>query len=809
MKKIISLFVSVIILISIVPSFSLTVFAVDDYPYKNQSYGTYRVPQDVDPWNFYYRECTSFVAWRLNNNNGVAFTNWYGGVKWGNAGNWGNAASSIGITVNNTPAVGAVAWWSTGHVAWVSAVNGNSVTIEEYNYGYNGNYNTRQVSNVSGYIHIKDLTVDNQPPTITNAKISDITKDGYTVICNISDNIGVSRVEFPTWTPDNNGQDDLIWHQGTINGNTASCKIKIGEHNNETNCYYVTHIYAWDAAGNVSNVSVVSVYIGDETPPVISNVKVTDINEDGYTITCDVSDNIGVTKVEFPTWTAKGGQDDLTWHKATINGNTASYRVNISEHGHERDIYYSEAYAWDATGNYSKTNTEIALVNWTIPTSTVYNGHYYCAYKFNGDYDWESAKIFCEKLGGHLATISSPEENNAVLDLMLKAGKELAWIGANDKEVEGNWKWVTGEPFSFSNWAASQPDNYNGEQHYSVMWKDGTWDDGALFCGINCFIFEYDKPYIINISNAEITDIDDTGYTVSCTIDSKFPLKKISFPTWTPLNGQDDIIWYNAEINGNTASYRVNASEHNNEIGLYVTHIYAYDTYGNCYSDTPINRKMHTIIGNPQSSNTVEYNGHRYELYELGGEYEWGYAKYFCEEKGGHLATITSAEENSIIHQLIQSSENNFLIGGTDKDSEGEWKWITGEPFNYTNWNEKQPDNYEDEDYLMMYSNGKWNDCHETLKGFICEYEPIPSLNAKLTKKDGYTIISAKPQYIETGSNVVIAAYKNNILTDIQTESYNGEDISTVTFAEYDTIKVMMWNNMASMIPLAKAEILN
>ena len=108
-----------------------------------------------------------------------------------------------------------------------------------------------------------------------------------------------------------------------------------------------------------------------------------------------------------------------------------------------------------------------------------------------------------------------------------------------------------------------------------------------------------------------------------------------------------------------------------------------------------------------------------------------------------------------------------------------------------------------------MYSNGKWNDCHETLKGFICEYEPIPSLNAKLTKKDGYTIISAKPQYIETGSNVVIAAYKNNILTDIQTESYNGEDISTVTFAEYDTIKVMMWNNMASMIPLAKAEILN
>ena len=547
----------------------------------------------------------------------------------------------------------------------------------------------------------------------------------------------------------------------------------------------------------------------DNQPPTITNAKISDITKDGYTVTCNISDNIGVERVEFPTWTSSGWHDDIIWHKGVINGNTVSCRINISEHGNEKDLYTTHIYAYDHVGNYNSIAIEPVLINWTTRNNIVFDGHYYSIYTFDGDYDWDSAKIFCEKLGGHLATITSNEENKAVLDLMLKSGKELAWIGATDKVEEGNWKWINGEAFSYSNWAVNQPDNYNGEQHYSVMWKDGTWDDGALTCGINCFIFEYEKPYIINISNAEITDIDDTGYTVSCTVDSEFPLKNVSFPTWTAKDGQDDIIWYDAEINGNTASYRVNTSEHNNESGLYVTHIYAYDTYGNCYSDTPINRKMHTIIGNPQPSNTVEYNGHRYELYELGGEYEWGYAKYFCEEKGGHLATITSAEENNIIHQLIQSSGNNFLIGGTDKDSEGEWKWITGEPFNYTNWNETQSDNYEDEDYLMMYSNGKWNDCHETLKGFICEYEPIPSLNAKLTKKNGYTIVSVKPQYIDAGNNVVIAAYKNNILTDIQTESYNGEDISTVTFAEYDTIKVMMWKNMASMIPLAKAEILN
>lgn len=132
----------------------------DDYPANLKA-----APKDalVDPWNFYNRECTSFVAWRLNNANKVAFTNQYkGAARWGNAGEWGGVAKKVGVTVNNTPARGAVAWTaagSLGHVAWVAAVNGDgTITIEEYNYNYNGNYSSRKVSASSfQYIHIKDL----------------------------------------------------------------------------------------------------------------------------------------------------------------------------------------------------------------------------------------------------------------------------------------------------------------------------------------------------------------------------------------------------------------------------------------------------------------------------------------------------------------------------------------------------------------------------------------------------------------------------------------------------------------------------
>lgn len=143
----------------------------DDYPNKNSCTGCHSIynGDDHNDYNyraFYYRQCTDFVAWRLNNTNGVYFTNSYGGVTWSDASNWGYAAQSIGITVDVNPAVGSIAWWSGGnygHVAWVAGVNGDNVDIEEYN-GPNSayKYNSRTINkwNPSGYIHIKDMNSD-------------------------------------------------------------------------------------------------------------------------------------------------------------------------------------------------------------------------------------------------------------------------------------------------------------------------------------------------------------------------------------------------------------------------------------------------------------------------------------------------------------------------------------------------------------------------------------------------------------------------------------------------------------------------
>ncbi|HWU31468.1 MAG TPA: CHAP domain-containing protein [Marmoricola sp.] len=158
----------------VVPNTATATPLVDDYPAYLKA-----KPLDalVDPWYFYSRECTSFVAWRLTHDNGIPFTNNWAGAHFGNAYQWAAAAQKLGFAVNGTPSVGSVAWWSahsagswTGHVAWVARVYADrSILIEEYNYVSPGNYSQRHLypsSSLwpSGFLHLRDLTMANTAP---------------------------------------------------------------------------------------------------------------------------------------------------------------------------------------------------------------------------------------------------------------------------------------------------------------------------------------------------------------------------------------------------------------------------------------------------------------------------------------------------------------------------------------------------------------------------------------------------------------------------------------------------------------------
>ncbi|MEO5379037.1 MAG: C-type lectin domain-containing protein [Magnetococcus sp. DMHC-6] len=134
-------------------------------------------------------------------------------------------------------------------------------------------------------------------------------------------------------------------------------------------------------------------------------------------------------------------------------------------------------------------------------------------------------------------------------------------------------------------------------------------------------------------------------------------------------------------------------------------------------------------VGNAQAATTGEFNGHTYTYVDT--KMTWTEAKANCESIRAHLATITSQEEDNFVYNfIIENGGISSWFGASDAESEGTWKWITGEPWNYTNWHTSsgEPNNSGDEDYLSNYSNLiGWNDDkYYSIASSICESETTP-----------------------------------------------------------------------------------
>ena len=201
---------------------------------------------------------------------------------------------------------------------------------------------------------------DSENPVISDVKYSDLSTKGYTITCTVTDDWGVNSVAFPTWTVAN-GQDDLPaqflkTQLGYRNGDQFIFRVNTSDHNNETGAY-VTHIYATDCAGNQISLPLPNIQVMDDTEaPVISNVVVSDITADGYTVTCTVTDNWGINSVAFPSWTTGNGQDDLpadffNTQLGTREGDTYTFRVKTEDHNGEQGYYATHIYATDCAGN--------------------------------------------------------------------------------------------------------------------------------------------------------------------------------------------------------------------------------------------------------------------------------------------------------------------------------------------------------------------------------------------------------------------------------------------------------------------------
>ncbi len=175
----------------------------------------------------------------------------------------GGSADSytVSCTVDDDKGIAAVyfpTWTNTNwqdDIKWVQAtVSGRTATatIKRSDFGnaYDKYITHIYVDDTSGNRTLggaREVHLETNKPVISDVKFTDISSAGYTVVCTVTDEC-LDYVEFPTWTVAN-GQDDIKWLRGTIDGSTVTCRVDAASFGNAQGDY-VTHIYANDISGN-------------------------------------------------------------------------------------------------------------------------------------------------------------------------------------------------------------------------------------------------------------------------------------------------------------------------------------------------------------------------------------------------------------------------------------------------------------------------------------------------------------------------------------------------------------------------------
>ena len=95
-----------------------------------------------DPWGYYYRNCTSYVAWR-SAQKGLEVPGLGNGGQWAN-----NSWKYSELSTGSVPKAGSFAVFTTGgygHVAYVEDVSGSEVLVSEYNFVADGVFSQRWI----------------------------------------------------------------------------------------------------------------------------------------------------------------------------------------------------------------------------------------------------------------------------------------------------------------------------------------------------------------------------------------------------------------------------------------------------------------------------------------------------------------------------------------------------------------------------------------------------------------------------------------------------------------------------------------
>lgn len=484
----------------------------------------------------------------------------------------------------NSKAAVQVRFYSGDNVLEAESVVGNekdmilSVDLSEWKYKDSVNKivigvrqsDTSSAKDSDAYFIMSTKNESNSTQEISiTTEIKNITQDGYTIVAATKGLGNGTTLYFPTWT-EKDGQDDIVWSTATVDNGSATCKISINQHNNESGTYN-THVYYNNERGDMTFVDAKSIDVPanannvttepvkpTESPKVLiemTSCEVSNITSEGYTVTARITGLDNGAEILFPTWTDKNGQDDLTWGSARLNNGKVIYNIRNSAHNDESGTYNTHVYYTDSEGNLNV----LGGIGATVPKSAVQK------------IEMTSCEVSNESSKGYTVTARVTGLDN---------GTEMVFPTWTDRNDQDDLTWGSARLNNgkvIYNVTSSMHNNESGQYITHVYYTDSE-GDLHLLGGIDATVLKASKE--IEMTSFDVSDNTSTGYTISCDINGLSNGTRIYFPTWTEKNDQDDLTWGTTLVNNGMAKYRVFTSHHNKEKGLYNTHVYYEDAYG-------------------------------------------------------------------------------------------------------------------------------------------------------------------------------------------------------------------------------------
>ncbi|AKG37643.1 hypothetical protein VK70_07230 [Paenibacillus durus ATCC 35681] len=309
--------------------------------------------------------------------------------------------------------------------------------------------------------------------------------------------------------------------------------VPFNKHFNETGLYY-------------NDVWVDGTYFGGSQTVVRRNtVRIPEkvsLKDGSYDIIVEgIPENIN--KLTFYTWTEANGQDDLRQSGGQkLDSNTWKITIPFNEHNNETGVYITHIYTIDSYGNSTGIGVSTMAASFVqAPTE---------ANLLDNSYEVYAYGISKEAIN---VTFPTWTEHNGNDDLA------YPWV-AGQKVADGIWKAVV--PF-------------NKHFNETGLYYNDVWVDGTYFGGSQTVV----RRNTVRIP--EKVSLKDGSYDI---IVEGIPenINKLTFYTWTEANGQDDLRQSGGQkLDSNTWKITIPFNEHNNEAGVYTTHIYTIDSFGN------------------------------------------------------------------------------------------------------------------------------------------------------------------------------------------------------------------------------------